>query len=206
MKRNLVFMLMMTLLPALATAQNLTLRPHAGLTSSWFASDEIVASADEILEPKHLYGWVVGAELEYRSNRIFGASVALDYSTEGTRYEDGNTLKDYRFRQHRLSLPVLAVCHIGTTGLALEAGLRPSYLLSATNGYTDPTGEHSDDATSLFRRVTFDIPVGLSYSYGALKATLRYNIGLGHQYDFEGDGDSATARSIWLTLGYGFSI
>jgi|GEM_PF-4875195 len=203
MKKHAILILLAALTPLVGTAQSITLRPHVGLNASWFANEEFWEEADNKLDAKPLVGWTIGAEIDYRSGGLLGATVALDYCSEGTRYADGNYITGMRYRQHRIVLPLLAQLQIGTTGVAIEAGLRPWYLASANLSYNDGDGKQSDSATGHFNRLHIDIPVGLSYTHGSLKATLRYHIGLTKQYRLIGD---ATARSLSLTLGYGLPL
>ena len=103
-------------------------------------------------------------------------------------------------------MPVLANFYV-TKGLALKAGIQPSFLVSAKNkisatldgGSYKETADLKDELNS----VDFSIPVGISYTFRmGLVLDLRYHIGC---TDLLKDGDyKLTNRVATLTVGWRF--
>lgn len=114
--------------------------------------------------------------------------------------------KDQRINMEYLNIPVMANVYVGK-GLSLKAGLQAGLLLSAKHQYDglhSATREHielygfdPEDIKRDCNTIDLSIPVGISYSVGALSMDLRYNLGLTHVFKDCSDRNSV----LMLTIG-----
>ena len=157
-------------------------------------------------------GLVVGAFAEYRAVKWLAVSADVLFAQKGAENEFSietseldQTTKN-NFKLNYIDVPVLANFYV-TKGLALKAGIQPSFLVSAKNkisatldgGSYKETADLKDELNS----VDFSIPVGISYTFRmGLVLDLRYHIGC---TDLLKDGDyKLTNRVATLTVGWRF--
>ena len=157
-------------------------------------------------------GLVVGAFAEYRAVKWLAVSADVLFAQKGAENEFSiktseldQTTKN-NFKLNYIDVPVLANFYV-TKGLALKAGIQPSFLVSAKNkisatldgGSYKETADLKDELNS----VDFSIPVGISYTFKmGLVLDLRYHIGC---TDLLKDGDyKLTNRVATLTVGWKF--
>lgn len=129
--------------------------------------------------------------------------------------------KAYRFMYdvkgllHYISLPVLLHAHVWQ-GLSVKAGVQCNYLLTAkakytTETYIDGKTTYTNDSktiTDSFKRVTLDIPIGISYSYKNMELDARYLWGVSKvgKKGINYDGSSLKNSTFAISLGYNFEL
>lgn len=204
--------------------------PMFGFTLSTMNNDIIYTGylGQEKIEPEYKFGITAGAELRHRfANSNLGVSAGLLYSMYGTRYSDYRYVDESQYNNitnskqtlHYLTIPVMAVCYIGNSGLSVKAGVQAGYLLSARgsnnfeygtieNGQYIPdetlSGNASNTTTEIFNRFDIGIPVGLTYEQNNISIDLRYYFGLKNTYKYI--DDNIKNRSLSLSVGYGFTL
>lgn len=172
----------------------------------WMAIPEI--SKEELAKLKDTdkkAGIVVGLDADYMFTKWLGATLGVTYSNEG--FKKFNVTQDLNY----LNISVLANIYT-FKGLALKSGIQYGILLGAHNdikyreatkealGY-DPNNNKRD-----YRNENWSIPIAVSYEYKNIVLDLRYNIGIKKNiYSYDVNDDYKT-KSLWLTLGYKFTL
>lgn len=232
-----IFFLLLAILPLTALAQNETMRvsvaPHAGMTISKMHGSAL--NKDETWKT----GWTAGAEVEIPLSRYYSLTTGVDYSAIGTGFKDEHepyaTIKSH-INADYVSVPLQLKAYFkGIKGLTAhvgaEMGIRTSAKAHAkmTSIRTMDIGggmssiflwenyqtKESEDVSGQFRRIIYDIPVGLSYEWHhvTLNATYRFEVRKAiHRYAYDSRWvsvqDALTARNhaILITLGYHFKL
>lgn len=167
---------------------------------SFFVTPKVgvnLASMSEFTDSKMRVGLVAGAELGYQTSEANTVSVGLFYSQQGVKVGDNVTHKnDY------LNIPVMT-SYMLFPGFSIEAGLQPSFLVSAKG--KDDTGE--SDLKDLYNKFDLSLPIGISYEFSKVVLEARYNIGLLKCYkDIEGPNGTMESKTknnvISFTIGY----
>ena len=147
-------------------------------------------------------GIVVGLDADYMITKWLGGTLGVTYSNEG--------FKKYNVTQNLNYLNISVLANIYTfKGLALKSGIQYGILLGARNDvkYKKETKEalgwDLNDNKRDYRDENWSIPIAISYEYKNIILDLRYNIGLKNIYSYS---DDYKTKSLWLTLGYKFTL
>lgn len=135
------------------------------------------------------FGLVAGADAMYQISPVIGLSAGLFYSMQGAEFK-GDAKAKYDF----LNIPVLANFYVAP-GLALKAGLQPSFAVSAK----EKAGDYEVDVKDYMQSIILDVPLGISYEFSDFVIDARYNLGLTKLN--KGDG-SIRNSVIQFTVGY----
>ena len=150
-------------------------------------------------------GIVVGLDADYMITKWLGGTLGVTYSNEG--------FKKYDVTQNLNYLNISVLANIYTfKGLALKSGIQYGILLGAHNDikYGEATKEalgwDLNDNKRDYRDENWSIPIAVSYEYKNIVLDLRYNIGIKKSiYGYRVNDDYKT-KSLWLTLGYKFTL
>ena len=119
---------------------------------------------------KYKAGFTGGVFVDYRTCNWFAVSADVLYSRQGSKIKDS----DVKLRTDYLNIPVLANFYL-TRGMALKAGVQPSFLLAAKA----KEGDIKVGVKEMYKTFDLSIPVGLSYDFKfGLILDARYNIGV----------------------------
>lgn len=171
---------------------SLTIQPKIGMN---------LATMTKMDDTKILVGMAGGIEAEYVVANKFSVALGALYSKQGCAFD---TDIDYaHYSMDYLNIPIVANYYI-IPGLAIKAGIQPSFLMGAKykikeDGYSD-SGDIKDDCK------TFDlaIPLGASYEYKNFVFDARYNLSV-LKVNKRGD-DNIRNSVIQFTLGYKLPI
>lgn len=147
-------------------------------------------------------GIVVGLDADYMFTKWLGATLGVTYSDEGFKKSD--ITQNLRY----LYISTLAEIYI-FKGLALKSGIEYGILLGARNNveYSDRTktivGYDLNNNKRDYRNENWSIPIAISYEYKNIILDLRYNIGIKNIFSYS---DDYKTKSLWLTLGYKFTL
>lgn len=221
--------------PTIAVAQpkqgKWSIIPKVGVTISKVSGDKIFylqegggggVSAQES-NSKYKAGFLGGVDVQYQVTSVFGVSAGVFYQQQGTRFDDftmlgadekgGESVGSQRLHLGYLAVPVMVSGYVAP-GLALKAGVQPSWLMNAEHCYetssftVDDDGHRTygtshdveADVKSICRSFNLSIPVGISYEYQNVVLDARYTIPLTKTYkDDYGDGRNST---FLFTVGY----
>lgn len=170
-----------------------TIYPRVGLSLSKFHGDKIYygQNFDEYVDAKMKTGFTGGVEVQHMFTDILGASIGALYSQQGTKYEPlpQEEYENLSIDLDYINIPILLV---GSTnvGISLKAGIQPEIRIG-------------DKYSAVMDRVSFAIPVGISYDMGHFSIDLRYNLGMSRTWKKMGYVKNHT---IMLTLGYGIEL
>ena len=103
-----------------------------------------------------------------------------------------------------LNIPIVANYYI-IPGLAIKAGIQPSFLMGAKNKWKDDGGSDSDDIKDYLKTFDLAIPLGASYEYKNVVFDVRYNLSVLKLNKFEADKNMRNSV-IQFTLGYKLPI
>lgn len=209
MKKILLFLLIgLVALPASAQ-KKFTFGPKVGFAVADLHADDDKMD-DQISGVKT--GLVAGVFAEYRPMKWFAVSADVLFARKGSEYELNTKTVELEqklknnYKLSYIDVPLLANFYV-TRGLALKAGVQPSFLIAAKNKVSGTVnGEKVDDKVDLkdaIRTVDFAIPVGISYTFRmGLVLDVRYDISC---TDLLKDGDyKLTNRVATLTVGWKF--
>ncbi len=209
MKKVLLLLLVILVAVPVSAQKKFTFGPRVGFTVADLHADDDEKN-DEISGVRT--GLVVGAFAEYRAVKWLAVSADVLFAQKGAENEFSiktseldQTTKN-NFKLSYIDVPVLANFYV-TKGLALKAGIQPSFLVSAKNKISATLdGELHKETADLkdeLKTVDFSIPVGISYTFKmGLVLDLRYHIGC---TDLLKDGDyKLTNRVATLTVGWKF--
>lgn len=209
MKKVLLLLLVILVAVSVSAQKKFTFGPRVGFTVADLHADDDEKN-DEISGVRT--GLVVGAFAEYRAVKWLAVSADVLFAQKGAENEFSiktseldQTTKN-NFKLNYIDVPVLANFYV-TKGLALKAGIQPSFLVSAKNkvsaSVNGETHKETADLKDELNSVDFSIPVGISYTFRmGLVLDLRYHIGC---TDLLKDGDyKLTNRVATLTVGWKF--
>ena len=170
MKKKIILMLMAAVSTASLMAQERTgsvsLKPLAGVSLSSLVGKDAKGYSMKA-------GLVAGVELAYQVSPKIAISAGALYSMEGCKT---SKTTEPKIKLEYWNVPLLANFYIAR-GLAVKAGLQPSFLVRAKiNG---DGGIYSDyDIREMFHPVDLSVPIGLSYEVSNFVFDARYNFGL----------------------------
>jgi hypothetical protein len=170
----------------------LTIQPKIGMN---------LATMTKMDDTKILVGMAGGIEAEYVVANKFSVALGALYSKQGCAFD---TDIDYaHYSMDYLNIPIVANYYI-IPGLAIKAGIQPSFLMGAK--YKMKEDGYSDSRDIKDNCKTFDlaIPLGASYEYKNFVFDARYNLSV---LKVNKGGDDKIRNSvIQFTLGYKLPI
>lgn len=171
---------------------SLTIQPKIGMN---------LATMTKMDDTKILVGMAGGIEAEYVVANKFSVALGALYSKQGCAFD---TDIDYaHYSMDYLNIPIVANYYI-IPGLAIKAGIQPSFLMGAK--YKIKEDGYSDSRDIKDNCKTFDlaIPLGASYEYKNFVFDARYNLSV---LKVNKGGDDKIRNSvIQFTLGYKLPI
>ena len=187
-------------------------------------ADNLVISGSKELKNQLTAAALWGAEVEYQITDNISAAAGLNYTIQGTGWDDyndgDNKFKDIHAELGYIKVPLVANFYFAK-GFAIKAGIQPGFLLSANakiDGVGNTLSEDRDikDACNSF---DLSIPLGLSYETDKVVIDARYNLGLtkinkskediqnlGLNNLFNKDYDDCKNSVIQVTIGYKFDL
>ena len=176
----------------------LTIQPKIGMNLASVANGKEWYD----VKTKTLVGMVGGIEAEYVVANKFSVALGALYSKQGCAYD---VSYDYdHLSLDYLNIPIVANYYI-IPGLAIKAGIQPSFLMGAKNKWKDDGGSDSDDIKDYFKKFDLAIPLGASYEYKNVVFDVRYNLSVLKLNKFEADKNMRNSV-IQFTLGYKLPI
>lgn len=177
---------------------SLTIQPKIGMNLASVVNGKEIGGN----KTKTLVGMVGGIEAEYVVANKFSVALGALYSKQGCAFDvpyDYNHLSlDY------LNIPIVANYYI-IPGLAIKAGIQPSFLMGAKDKWKDNGGSDSDDVKDYLKKFDLAIPLGASYEYKNVVFDVRYNLSVLRLN--KDDWDKNIRNSvIQFTLGYKLPI
>jgi opacity protein-like surface antigen len=152
-------------------------------------------------------GFQAGAFAEFKLSDKFAIQPELLYSTQGTKFEEGDD--EIKYNLSYLNIPVMAKYYVAEK-FSLEAGPQIGFLLSAKGKYDfveDGVSVSGDeDIKDSFESIDFGLNFGAGYDFTEnLSAGLRYNLGLSNIAKTEDGNDSKVKNGVFsLSVGYKF--
>lgn len=193
--KKILFLAVALMATMTMSAQNMYIKPMVGATMSKFTS---------IDDSKFRFGVVGGAEFGYKLAEPFDVTAGVLVAMQGSNYDDDPFMKDYSTSTTVLNIPVLANYYI-IPGLAIKAGIQPSFLLGLKVKGTEIVGgleeKFEETSTDGSEKFTLDIPLGLSYEFSNFVIDARYNLGITKVAKHNVDKKPKNSV-IMLTLGY----
>lgn len=204
-----------------------SIQPKVGVTASWLSNMPDISGTSEItgkkvkLDKAPAVGIVIGAEAEYQLSNMFSLAAGLNYSMQGSGWEDFTEksgdykfeLKDMKIQLGYVTIPVVANIYL-FKGFAVKGGVQFAFLTNAKEKYSLKVNyddyilnkDFDEDIKDGCEKFDLSIPVGVSYQVPTIPIVIdcRYNIGLSKVN--KGDGDKMKNNVIQLTVGYKFAL
>lgn len=162
------------------------------------------------VKSKTLVGLTAGIEAEYVVANKFSVALGALYSKQGCAFKVndvtiGGAKLDYaHLSLDYLNIPIVANYYI-IPGLAIKAGIQPSFMLGAKAKAKGTAGSLSvkdnEDVKKQFKTFDLAIPLGASYEYKNVVFDVRYNLSVLKLNKFEADKNLRNSV-IQFTLGY----
>ena len=141
-------------------------------------------------------GFTAGVDVEYRHCKWTGTVLGISYSNEGYLIKYSEKWKE-KYSFNYVGLAATESFYVSRY-LAVKTGLQLGYLAGAPRSNIYPWS-HS--------HWNLSIPVGISGEYKHVVLDLRYHFGLQDVGGYKYDGDEkCRTKSLWITLGYKFSL
>lgn len=161
-------------------------------------------------------GGIIGAEAEYQLMNMLSLAAGVNYSMQGTAWEDisflgvdhGVDYKDRKIELGYITVPIVANIYL-FRGFAVKTGAQFGFLTNASYKLTKKTGsttvETDEDMKDQFEKFDFSIPVGVSYQFKVpIVIDARYNIGLTNVVKHS--DESYKNQVFQITVGYKFKL
>ena len=198
--------------------------PKLGFTLAKFPNDKFYSGDKAVSEytARYKQGMTGGVEVAYEHG-VATFMAGLMYANRGTKYndytyEDTGTIEKVtgiQYTLHYLEIPLMTGYEI-LEGLKIKAGIQPGFLLKAKfmqskiisekqkGGQTTiaMTEETDRDASDMFKKFDFSIPVGISYEFSNVVIDARYVFGVTENSDLI----KARNGGFTFTVGYGFDL
>lgn len=195
-----------------------SIQPKAGISATWLSNMPDISFSNHVtLDKTPMAGGLIGAEAEYQLANMFSLAAGINYSFQGSAwedytYKDGNNkfeIKDSKVTLGYLTLPVVANIYL-FKGFAIKGGVQFGYLTNAnintsvsTNDVTVNVDESMKDDC---KKWDLSIPMGFSYQFKVpIVIDCRYNLGLTRVNKEKIDKDCKN-NVIQLTVGYKFKL
>ena len=200
------------------------LYPKIGFTLAKFPNDKFYSGDRELSEytARYKQGMTGGLEVAYEHG-VASFTAGVMYSNRGTKYND-YTYEDagliekvsgIQYTLHYLEIPLMTGYEI-MEGLKIKAGIQPGFLLQAQFMQSTITSEKQKDgqakviateetdrdASDMFKKFDFSIPVGISYEFSNVVIDARYVFGVTENSDLI----KARNGGFTFTVGYGFDL
>jgi len=146
-------------------------------------------------------GLALGAELEYQMTNKVALSGGLLYSQQGC--SAGDVGVDAKLKLDYVNVPLLANVYL-TKGLAFKLGLQPGFLINDKITAKSGVTSESVELGGASKNFVLALPIGLSYEFSNIQIDARFNWGLTHAINIEGDTSNSSA--FMLAVGYKFKI
>ena len=170
----------------------LTIQPKIGMN---------LATMTKMDDTKLLVGMAGGIEAEYVVANNFSVALGALYSKQGCAFD--TDLDYYHYSLDYLNIPIVANYYI-IPGLAIKAGIQPSFLMGAKRKLKADDYTNSLDIKDDLKTFDLAIPLGASYEYKNFVFDARYNLSV-LKVNKEGD-DKIRNSVIQFTLGYKLPI
>jgi len=185
----------------------LTIQPKVGMN---LASVVNAKHNDFGVKSKTLVGLTAGIEAEYVVANKFSLALGALYSKQGCAFKvkdipvEIGSLDYAHLSLDYLNIPIVANYYI-IPGLAIKAGIQPSFMLGAkakAKGTLEGISATADrDVKDQFKKFDLAIPLGASYEYKNVVFDVRYNLSVLKLNKFEADKNLRNSV-IQFTLGY----
>ena len=201
-------------------AGTVTIQPFMGGTGAMLSNMPDIDGLGKKVDATATGGAIVGAELEYRMTERVSVAAGVNWSQEGSGWEDTDIsqhaeLKDWKIETSYLNVP-LTLNYYLFKGFAVKAGAQFGFLTSAKNKYSikgsagdyNATLDVDTDIKDAFNKFDLAIPVGVSYEFKVpIVIDLRFNIGVTKvNKDPWFDNNDSRNMVCNLTVGYKFKL
>ena len=224
--RKVLMIVAMTMAVVGANAQykvgTWSVQPKIGVGAAWISNLDRLPMGDKNLDKEPTVAALIGAEVEYQLASRVSLSAGLNYSLQGSAWEDykeGNVrLKNPRYELGYVNIPLVANFYVAK-GLALKTGVQVGFLTNADFKFRvenadifemdrEVDGDFSMDIKRLFKKVDVSIPVGISYEFPKhFVLDARYNIGLTKVNKYSVPGEDDNYNGVFMvTFGYKFRL
>jgi len=201
--------------------------PKVGVNLSNVSGSDIMFAVQQNAvnaSPKYKAGFAGGAEFEYQLQPQYSLSLGVLYSLQGCRYKDISDAIAGKAGQytgysnmaiglHYFQIPLLVNVYL-SKGLAVKAGIQPSFLLGARAKYDitdfvvaadggavyEPTRHVSSDIKGNFRSTDVSVPIGISYEYSNVIMEARYHLSLSKVEK------QINSKNRWFTFNVGYRL
>lgn len=214
-KRTIILGLAAGVLPAMAQPKvgTVSVLPRVGVALANLPGDkiEVGATNDLTYSSRYKAGLMAGVDIDWQFMPNLSATIGAQYVQQGAKYSNdgykvqvtegvykGTGYSDWSTQLHYINVPLMLNAYLGT-GFAVKAGVQIGFPLSGKMKYTEQQytmtkdnvkyekPEHVKyDLNSTLTKVTFAIPVGVSYEFSNVILDARYNIGLTQFQDIDG--------------------
>lgn len=176
----------------------LTLQPKIGMNLASIVNGKEIRGYDS----KVLVGLTGGIEAEYVVANKFSVALGALYSKQGCAFD---VPVDYdHISLDYLNIPIVANYYI-IPGLAIKAGIQPSFLMGAKDKWKEDGHSDSEDVKKYLKKFDLAIPLGASYEYKNVVFDVRYNLSVLRLNKDKWDKNIRNSV-IQFTLGYKLPI
>ena len=169
-----------------------------------YTADGLLSGVGKAMSPHNKAGFMGGLDVDYQFTDNLSVSLGALYVQQGCRYDNnsdvekdaaGNTVKGSGFSNistqlHYIQVPLMLNCYIAQD-FAVKVGVQLGFPVSGKTKYDEAKYVKDDDGNmvpgkpertevnlnSTLSKVTFSVPVGLSYEFANVILDARYNIG-----------------------------
>ena len=171
-------------------------------------------------------GLMAGVDIDWQFMPNLSATIGAQYVQQGAKYSNdgykvqvtegvykGTGYSDWSTQLHYINVPLMLNAYLGT-GFAVKAGVQIGFPLSGKMKYTEQQYTMTNDdvkyekpehvkynMNSTLTKVTFAIPVGVSYEFSNVILDARYNIGLTQFQNIDGF-ESSKNRVFTFSVAY----
>ena len=198
-----------------------SIQPKLGGVGSMLSNAPDLNLGDNVkLDKTAVGGVLIGAEFEYQLTDMFSLAAGVNYSMQGSAWEDENIhyeglkyeIKDTKMELGYINVPVVANAYL-FRGFAVKTGVQFGFLTSAkmkssistTSGSLTKSVDYDEDFKDQCKKFDVSIPVGVSYQFKVpIVIDARYNIGL---TNVNKDSDESVKNQVFqITVGYKFKL
>jgi outer membrane protein W len=186
-------------------------------------ADNLVISGSKELKNQLTAAALWGAEVEYQITDNISAAAGLNYTIQGTGWEDyndgDNKVKDIHAELGYIKVPLVANFYFAK-GWAIKAGIQMGFMVTSKlkmheetkaellGSKTDVDIDYAFDYKDQFEKFDLSIPIGISYQFKKpWVIDARYQLGLTKLNKQSGSGIKDLKNSVFmLTFGYKFAL
>ena len=198
-----------------------SIQPKLGGVGSMLSNTPDLKLAGNVkLDKTAVGGVLIGAECEYQLTNMFSLAAGVNYSMQGSAWEDENIhyeglkyeIKDTKIELGYINVPVVVNAYL-FRGFAVKTGVQFGFLTSAkmkstVSGKNDSMTQsinYDEDFKDDCKKFDVSIPVGVSYQFKVpIVIDARYNIGLSNVYK---DSDLKCKNEVLqITVGDKFKL